>query len=77
MSNGKLIKVTTNVNRHEQIDAFYGDLTKLIKRYGAEFDLDMYTIVGVLEDKKIDLLLGEETVEFEADEDILDIDDDE
>ena len=65
------------MNRYEQIDAFYGDLGKLIDRYKAEFDIDIYTIVGVLEDKKMDLLIGEETVEFEADEDILDVDDDE
>ena len=65
------------MDRYEQIDAFAGDLSKLIKRYNAEFDIDLYTIVGVLEDKKIGLLLGEESVEFEADEDILDIDDEE
>ena len=65
------------MDRYEQIDAFYNDLGKLINRYKAEFDIDMYTIVGVIEDKKISLLLGEESVEFEADEDILDIDDEE
>lgn len=65
------------MNRHEQIDAFYNDLTALVKRYTAEFDIDMYTIVGVLEDKKVGLLLGEESVEFLADEDILDTDDEE
>lgn len=65
------------MDRYEQIDAFYSDLGKLINRYKAEFDIDMYTIVGVIEDKKISLLLGEESVEFEADEDILDIDDEE
>lgn len=65
------------MNRYEQIDAFYNDLTALVKRYNAEFDIDMYTIVGVLEDKKMNLLLGEEAVEFSADEDILDGDDEE
>jgi hypothetical protein len=65
------------MNRHEQIDAFYNDLSALVKRYNAEFDIDMYTIVGVLEDKKVGLLLGEESVEFSADEDILDTDDEE
>ena len=77
MSNGKRFKETIDMNKYEQIDAFSGDLSKLIKRYNAEFDIDMHTIVGVLEDKKIGLLLGEETVEFEADDDILDVDDDE
>jgi len=65
------------MNKYEQIDAFYNDLTALVKRYNAEFDIDMHTIVGVLEDKKISLLLGEESVEFTADEDILDTDDEE
>lgn len=65
------------MNKYEQIDAFYNDLSALVKRYNAEFDIDMHTIVGVLEDKKIGLLLGEESVEFSADEDILDTDDEE
>ena len=65
------------MNKYEQIDAFHYELTNLINRYNAEFDIDMHTIVGVLEDKKISLLLGEESVEFSADDDILDIDDEE
>lgn len=65
------------MNKYEQIDAFYNDLSALVKRYNAEFDIDMHTIVGVLEDKKIGLILGEESVEFSADEDILDTDDEE
>ena len=41
------------MNTYEQIDAFHYDLTNLINRYKAEFDIDLHTIVGVLEDKKI------------------------
>jgi hypothetical protein len=60
------------MNKHEQIDAFYGDLDKLIDRYKAEFDIDVYSIVGILEDKKLSLLLGEDTVSFESDNELLD-----
>lgn len=59
----------------EQIDAFSTELDNMISRYTAEFDLDMHTIIGVLESKKVDLLLY--TVDFEADADLGDDHDDE
>ena len=58
------------MKHHEQIDAFSLELDNLISRHSAEFDLDMHTIIGVLESKKIDLLLY--TVEYEADGDLED-----
>ena len=45
---------------HEQTDAFTFALDNLVDRYLAEFDLGIHTIVGVLEDKKLDLLLGKD-----------------
>ena len=63
------------MKHHEQIDAFSLELDNLISRHSAEFDLDMHTIIGVLESKKIDLLLY--TVEYEADGDLEDELDDE
>ncbi len=53
------------MKHHEQIDAFSLELDNLISRHSAEFDLDMHTIIGVLESKKVDLLLY--TVDYEAD----------
>ncbi len=63
------------MKHHEQIDAFSLELDNLISRYSAEFDLDMHTIIGVLESKKVDLLLY--TVDYEADGDLEDEIDDE
>lgn len=63
------------MDKHEQIDALHYDLTNLIYRYKAEFDLDLHTIVGVLEDKKISMLLGDEFVDFTADDDLLEEED--
>jgi hypothetical protein len=39
----------------EQIDAFEVELTCLIDRFQNEFDLHLTTIVGILEEKKIEL----------------------
>ena len=58
------------MKQHEQIDAFSTELDNLISRHTAEFDLDMHTIIGVLESKKVDLLLY--NVEFEADTELED-----
>jgi hypothetical protein len=44
------------MNYDEQTDAFYIDLTNLVNRFINEFDLNVSTIVGVLEEKKIDLI---------------------
>ena len=63
------------MDRYEQIDAFYNDISNLINRYKAEFDIDIYTIVGVLEDKKISMMLGDELVDFSSDDDILEEED--
>ena len=63
------------MDKYEQIDAFHYDLTNLINRYKAEFDIDLHTIVGVLEDKKISMLLGDDLVDFSADDDLLEEED--
>jgi hypothetical protein len=39
----------------EQIDAFEMELNNLIERYQREFDLHLTTIVGVLEETKVEL----------------------
>ena len=59
------------MNRTEQIDAFQQELAKMVHRFRSEFDLDLHTIVGVLEDEKMEVLLG--GVGFESD---IDLDDD-
>jgi len=58
----------------EQTVAFSNALHKLINRYMAEFDLSRHAIVGVLEDKKLSMLL-EYGVSFEE-YDLEDLDDD-
>ena len=61
---------------NEQTDALAMELGSLITRYIKEFDLNIQTIVGVLEEQKFDLLEGG-TMLFEIDEDSLSEDDDE
>jgi hypothetical protein len=63
------------VEYNEQTDALAMELGSLITRYLKEFDLNIQTIVGVLEEKKFDLLEGG-TMLFEFDDDILNEDDD-
>lgn len=59
----------------DQIDAFDIELTRLIERFNQEFDLHLTTIVGVLEEKKVELsTFG--TCEFDAEEWDLDSDSD-
>jgi hypothetical protein len=41
---------------NEQTDAFYVELNALIQRFMSEFDLNTYTIMGVLEETKHDLI---------------------
>ena len=60
---------------NEQTDALAIELGSLVTRYLKEFDLNIQTIVGVLEEKKFDLLEGG-TMLFEFDDDILNEDDD-
>tara|TARA_R110002110_G_scaffold267915_1_gene483768 strand:+ start:61 stop:264 length:204 start_codon:yes stop_codon:yes gene_type:complete len=64
------------VEYNEQTDALAMELGSLITRYIKEFDLNIQTIVGVLEEQKFDLLEGG-TMLFEIDEDSLSEDDDE
>ena len=65
----------------EQTDAFRFDLDDLCDRYLEEFDINTFTLIGSLEEKKLELsrilrtiedkkieLLGED-IEFEIDED--------
>ena len=60
---------------HEQTDAFTFALDNLVDRYIAEFDLGIHTIVGVMEDKKLDLLMGKDII-LEPDEEEKEEDDD-
>ena len=64
------------VKYDEQTDALAMELGSLITRYLKEFDLNIQTIVGVLEEKKFDLLEGG-TMLFEMDDDDFNEDDDE
>lgn len=64
------------MNNDEQVDALVIELDKLISRYRAEFDLGLHSIVGILEEKKMSLLLGEDMLQFESEIE-LDDDDDE
>lgn len=57
------------MNRNEQIDIFQQELAKMIHRFRSEFDLDLHTIVGVIEEEKMELLLGG-GVDFESDIDL-------
>ena len=52
------------MEHHEQVDAFTFELDNLVQRFLEEFDVGVHAIVGVLEDKKLDLLIGKE-VEFD------------
>lgn len=54
------------MNINEQTDAFTGALDNVIDQFMKEFDLNVQTIVGVLEDKKLELLLT--GVNFEVDQ---------
>lgn len=54
------------MNINEQTDAFTGALDNLIDKFSREFDLNIQTIVGVLEDKKLELLLT--GVNFDVDQ---------
>jgi|TARA_R110000824_G_scaffold11959_3_gene52613 hypothetical protein len=54
---------------YEQTDAFTFDLDTLVDRYIREFDINLYTIVGVLEGKQKELLEKGDNIEFTSDED--------
>ena len=57
------------MNYNEQTDAFYIELGALITRYLKEFDINVSTIIGVLEEKKIDLVESGNIL-FEMDDDL-------
>lgn len=57
------------MNKEQQIDIFQQELAKMVHRFRSEFELDLHTIVGVLEDEKMELLLGG-GVGFESDIDL-------
>ena len=63
------------MNNDEQVDALMMELDKMIQRYRAEFDLNLHSIIGVLEEKKMSMLLGEDMIEFESEIDLEDDDD--
>lgn len=69
---------------YEQTDSFRFDLDNLCDKYLDEFDINTFTIVGALEEKKMEILkilrnidskkielIGED-IEFEMDEDFFD-----
>lgn len=64
------------MNYNEQTDALSMELDNLIKRFLDEFEVNVDTIVGVLEGKKLDLLLNG-GVDFLSDMDDFVGDDDE
>jgi len=52
---------------NEQTDALTIALDNLVEQFQREFDLNLQTIAGVLEDKKLDLLTGKDII-FEMDD---------
>lgn len=62
--------LSKHMDHQEQTVAFSNALHKLIKRYMAEFDLSRHAIVGVMEDKKLSMLLeyGVSFEDYELDE---------
>lgn len=56
------------MNFDEQTDAFTFELDSLVDRYIREFDINLYTIVGVLEGKQWELLERGTNIEFIPDE---------
>lgn len=55
------------MNINEQTDALTIALDNLVDKFQREFDLNLQTIAGVLEDKKLDLLTGKDIM-FEIDD---------
>ena len=52
----------------EQTDAFTFELENLVERYIREFDINIYTVLGVLEAKQQELF-SRGTIEFIEDDD--------
>ena len=60
------------MNLDDQADAFYIELSNLINRFTDEFDLNLYTIVGVMDAKKMEVMMDvglQMEDEFEEDDD--------
>jgi hypothetical protein len=55
------------MNINEQTDALTIALDNMIEQFQREFDLNLQTIAGVLEDKKLELLTGKD-IYFEMDD---------
>jgi hypothetical protein len=55
------------MNIDEQTDALTIALDNLVDQFQREFDLNLQTIAGVLEDKKLELLTGKD-IYFEIDD---------
>jgi len=55
------------MNINEQTDALTIALDNLVDQFQREFDLNLQTIAGVLEDKKLELLTGKD-IYFEIDD---------
>lgn len=61
------ITYNNNMDINEQTDALTIALDNLVEQFQREFDLNLQTIAGVLEDKKLDLLTGKDII-FEMDD---------
>ena len=59
---------------NEQTDALQAEISNLLRRYVEEFDLNVPTIIGVLEETKIDLV-QDGTIFMSLDDDFLELDD--
>tara|TARA_S200002703_G_scaffold149235_1_gene146599 strand:- start:481 stop:693 length:213 start_codon:yes stop_codon:yes gene_type:complete len=59
---------------NEQTDALQAEISNLLRRYVEEFDLNVPTIIGVLEEAKIDLV-QDGTIFMSLDDDFLELDD--
>lgn len=63
------------MNTNKQTDALVNELDNLIRRFRSEFDLNIYTITGILDAKKMELHI-ESDIDFEEDMDLNDEGDD-
>lgn len=59
------------MDHDEQTDAFRFELDDLVDRYIQEFDINIFTLSGALQEKIQELLNGG-TIEFEVDDDFFD-----
>tara|TARA_B110000495_G_scaffold25217_1_gene18163 strand:+ start:4853 stop:5032 length:180 start_codon:yes stop_codon:yes gene_type:complete len=57
------------MNNNEQTDMFVIALDNLVDRFTREFDLNLYTLAGVLDEKKIELLTNKD-IYFDSDLDL-------